>query len=174
MFLNTWIDDQMQEDNDQRRRDDIRLLKERVASVKRPILWDELVTSVARHVSTYREHLPTKQVDMRLLSPSGLSFTIRKTSFPCVTLQADFLNQLMIELVFEYRGSDLTPKLTWSERIGFTIDDQDHLQFLHGQDILVDADEAANILLEPILNPKFVPPEAARAVPTGNLKRRYQ
>jgi hypothetical protein len=172
MFLNAWIDDQMQSDDDQRRSAELRLLKERVALVKRPILWHQLVTRVTHHISTYRETFPDKRVNMRLMKPREEAFTLEKASFPCLKLHAEFLDGRMIELVFEHRQSDLAPTVTWAEFIEFTIDDQDNVQFLHQGNILVDTDDAARVLLTPILMPGFTPPESARPVPTRTLRQR--
>jgi hypothetical protein len=172
MSVRTWMDAQMEADNDQKLIAEMRLLKERVSSVKRPILWNELIERVQSHVSTYRGEFPDKRLYMSLLNPSGMSFSIRKTSFPCVTLQTDFLDRRRVELVFTYRENDQVPTSTWADYIDFTIDEHDHVQFVHRTNILIDTDEAANIVLEPFMNPKFMLPEVARVLPMGSLRKR--
>lgn len=158
----------MQADDDRKRNEEIWLLRERIASVKRPILWQELITRVGQHIATYRESFPTEsRLDMRLMKPNEAAFTVKRSNFPCVKLHAEFLEHRMIELVFEYRRSDSAPTLTWAEHIDFTVDDLQQIQFMYQGEALADTDEAARIVLAPILKPGFAPPESARPVPGG-------
>src|ERR1035437_9851700 len=58
-----------------------------------------------------------------------------------------------------YRKSDETETINWEEYIGFKVDELDRVQYEYKGEPLMDAVAAALIVLTPLIDPRFRPPD---------------
>lgn len=143
------------------RRESVQMLqlhREKVAHVKRPAMWRELLKCVRSQVNVQQAlcggHPPIKV----LVDPGDQAFFIRKSDFPHVTVRCQFLDERIIELRFSYRLTDNADTAEWEDRLDFVVDELDRVQFQHKGEALIDANEACIIVLRPILDSRFRPP----------------
>ena len=128
--------------------------------MNRPAMWREMLKCVRAQINTYIGLFPAGP-EVHLEIDSGESgFFIRRPEFPHVTVRADFREERVIELCFAYRRSDNADTVRWEDRITFRpADELDRTQFEHKGDALIDATEASKVVLRPIMDPAFRPPE---------------
>lgn len=129
--------------------------------MKRPAVWSELVRCVGIRINEQKVQLTTK-IDFKQ-DANGQAFSIRKTEFPCVKVQCRFLAKKRIEIFFSYRRSDNAEILNWEEHVDFHVDELDRVQFKNRDGKLIDVKDVCLLVLLPIRDAKFEPPERAAA-----------
>ena len=155
-----WIEDLRAEHARRERAELLQLHRERVGQVKRPVMWRELVSCVKTQINMQRAMFAGTEIEIQC-EPGGQAFTIRKSNFPCVTVNCQFSDERMIQIYFSYRPTDSAETLRWEDHIDFHVDELDRVQFEHKGQRLIDASEACLIVLLPIRDPLFRPPEGA-------------
>jgi len=86
---------------------------------------------------------------------------IRKLAFPRVTVLVIMPERCLIEIKFTYQRSDLADTLAWCDYLNFKVDENDNIRMLHqGNQITVD--DAALLVMLPLKQPDFKPPESAQ------------
>jgi hypothetical protein len=137
---------------------ELQLHRERVASVKRPLMWRDLLVRIEQHLRMYQGLHQDLQLSWRT-EPDRNEIRAERMAFPCATVIARFVDQRAIHLQFAYRRSDETETIKWEEYMGFKVDELDRVQYEHKGEPLMDAVAAALIVLTPLINPRFRPPD---------------
>jgi hypothetical protein len=139
--------------------EELQLHRERVASVKRPMMWRDLLTTLEHNLRMYQGLHQDLQLSWRT-EPDRNGIRAERMAFPCATVIARFVDNRAIHLQFAYRRSDETETIKWEECIGFKVDDLDRVQYKYKGEPLMDAVAAALIVLTPLIDARFRPPES--------------
>lgn len=142
----------------QRDSEKVELHRESVASVKRPLRWNELLHTVKHHTrmtgGIYQDLKLTLEAP-----PDQNSLFVQRLAFPCASVTMRFLNERLITLDFTYQSNDMAPQIKWEDSIGFTTDALGNVQYEHKGNPLLDVDAAAYVVLLPLIDPRFSPPQ---------------
>lgn len=146
--------------NENRRHaEELQLHRERVATVKRPIMWRELLRNLEYHLRIHQAKYPDLKLSWHT-DPDQNGLRAERMAFPCASVAARFADQRAIHLQFAYRRSDETETIKWEECIGFKVGELDRVQYEYKGEPLMDAVAAALIVLTPLIDPRFRPPES--------------
>jgi hypothetical protein len=121
-------------------------------------MWRDLLVRIEQHLRMYQGLHQDLQLSWRT-QPDRNGITAERMAFPCASVIVRFVDQRAIHLQFAYRKSDETETINWEEYIGFKVDELDRVQYEYKGEPLMDAVAAALIVLTPLIDPRFRPPD---------------
>lgn len=154
-----WIEEIHHDLASRERSEMLQLHREAVRKVKRPAMWRELLRCVRSEINLHQQAFAGRQEIKVKVDPGDQGFSLRKSEFPSVTVRCDFLGGRLIELRFSYLRTENADKIEWEEQVDFHVDELDRVQFQHKGEILIDPRDVCKMVLLPILNTEFKPPE---------------
>jgi hypothetical protein len=121
-------------------------------------MWRDLVKNVRAEIGIHKAlHAGYSELNIRE-DPDARAFVIRKSDFPSVKVRCQFSGERVINILFSYCRTENAEAKDWEELIDFHVDTLDRVQFEYKGEC-IDVTEARNVILRPVLDPSFIPPD---------------